>query len=130
MNNIVLKGRLTADPELRYTPANIAVCNFSIAVNRRFDKEKTDFIYCQAWRNTAEFICKYFGKGKEILVNGELHIDNFTTKEGEKKSLSCVVIDAVEFCGSNTAPDKKGLAETQSTSADDYFGVDESDLPF
>ena len=68
MNKVILKGRLTATPELKRTATDICVTDFSIEVNRRFNKEQTDFINCQAWRQTAEFITKYFTKGQEFLV--------------------------------------------------------------
>ena len=71
MNKVFLKGRLTNEPELRQTPSGVSVSKFTIAVNRRFDREKTDFINCEAWRNTAEFISKYFTKGKEIAIIGQ-----------------------------------------------------------
>ena len=82
MNKIFLKGRLTNSPELKQTPNDVKVTKFTIAVNRKFDKEKTDFINCEAWRNTAEFISKYFTKGKEIAIIGELHIDK-SEKDGK-----------------------------------------------
>lgn len=99
MNKVFLKGRLTNDPELRQTPNGVSVSKFTIAVNRRFDREKTDFINCEAWRNTAEFISKYFTKGKEIAIIGELHIDK-NEKDGKTTYFTSVVVDEVEFCGS------------------------------
>lgn len=98
MNKIILKGRLTANPELRKTPNDVSVATFTIAVNRRFDREKTDFINCEAWRNAAELVSKYFTKGKEILVVGELHIDK-TEKDGATRYFTRVVADEIEFCG-------------------------------
>ena len=86
MNKIILKGRLTNNPDLKQTPNGVSVTKFTIAVNRRFDREKTDFINCEAWRNTAEFISNYFTKGKEIAVVGELHIDK-TESNGDRKSV-------------------------------------------
>ena len=132
MNNIVLKGRLTADPELRYTQGtNLAVCNFTVAVDRRYDKETTDFISCQAWRQTAEFICKYFGKGKEILLSGELHLDNYTTKEGEKRTFTRVSVEAVEFCGDKHSTGNRPSSVKEDTSPpDDYFTISEENIPF
>lgn len=99
MNKVILKGRLTATPELKQTPNGVYVTDFSVAVNRRFNKEQTDFINCQAWRTTAEFINKYFDKGQEIIVFGELHIEKYE-KDGETKYATRVVVDEVEFCGS------------------------------
>lgn len=123
MNKVMLKGRLTADPELRRTASDLAVVNFTIAVNRRFDREKTDFITCEAWRQTAEFVDKYFTKGKEVAVVGELHIDK-TKKDGETRYFTKVSVDEVEFCGS-----KGDDAKTEKPSVDVQFD-DAEDLPF
>ena len=124
MNKITLKGRLTSKPELKQTTTGIAVSDFTVAVNRRFNKEQTDFINCQAWRTTAEFITKYFDKGQEILVVGELHIEKWE-KDGETRTASRVVVDEVEFCGN-----KKDNAK--STTDDDGFEeiADDGDYPF
>ena len=131
MNKVFLKGRLTADPEIRKTANDISVCNFSIAVNRRFDREKTDFINCEAWRRTAEFISKYFTKGKEIAVCGELHIDKWY-KDGETKYLTKVSVDEVEFCGSKS--ENKTHTTDDDVNIKDFVELseteDDSDLPF
>lgn len=115
MNKVTLKGRLTNAPELKTTASGVSVCDFAVAVNRRFNKEQTDFINCQAWRQTAEFITKYFGKGQEILVNGELHIDKYE-KDGETKFTTRVVVDEVEFCGSKS----ENKAEKSSAPAEPF----------
>lgn len=127
MNKVILKGRLTAKPELKTTTTDIFVTDFSIAVNRRFNKEQTDFINCQAWRSTAEFICKYFEKGQEIAVIGELHNDKWE-KDGETRYTSRVSVDEVYFCGSKA--DNK--AETVSIDNLEFTEVSpqEDDLPF
>ena len=127
MNKVILKGRLTATPELKRTASDIFVTDFSIAVNRRFNKETTDFINCQAWRTTAEFICKYFEKGQEIAVIGELHNDKWE-KDGETRYTSRVSVDEVYFCGSKA--DNK--AETVSVDNFEFTEVSpqEDDLPF
>ena len=126
MNKVFLKGRLTADPEMRKTTNDIAVCNFTVAVNRRFDREKTDFINCEAWRQTAEFITKYFLKGKEIALCGELHIDKYD-KDGETRYATKVSVDEVEFCGN-----KSDNAELEKTKKKVDFEeiIDDEDLPF
>ena len=128
MNKVFLKGRLTATPELKQTPNGVPVTKFSIAVNRRFDREKTDFVNCEAWRNAAEFICKFFTKGKEIAVVGELHIDK-TDRDGKPTYFTTVVVDEAEFCGS-----KNDVAEDKAepTKKDDEWETLESDeaLPF
>ena len=127
MNKVILKGRLTANPELKKTPSEISVCTFSIAVNRKYDKEKTDFIVCEAWRQTAEFIEHYFNKGKEIVVVGELHIDKWD-KDGETRYLTKVVVDEVEFCGSKN----ENKNDNEQPKEDSPFQMldDDDDLPF
>lgn len=128
MNKVVIKGRLATDVDLKTTPSGAEVCNFTVAVNRKFDRETADFISCEAWRNTAEFISKYFSKGKEILVVGELHIDQYE-KDGEKRSRAKIVIDDVEFCGG--AKSETGTTETNADVTTGYIAVnDSSDLPF
>lgn len=125
MNKVILKGRLTANPDLRTTASGIYVTDFSIAVNRRFNKEQTDFINCQAWRQTAEFISKYFTKGQEILVIGELHIEKWE-KDGETRSAPRIVVDEVEFCGS-----KMEKKETTETANETMVSIpDDEVLPF
>ena len=127
MNKIILKGRLTTDPELRKTQNDVAVCNFSIAINRRYDREKTDFITCEAWRQTAEFISKYFSKGKEIAVVGELHIDKWD-KDGETRYLTEVSVEEVEFCGNKN----ENSSEKTNNDKPEFVEIeeDDGDLPF
>lgn len=127
MNKVFLKGRLTNDPELRQTPNGVSVSKFTIAVNRRFDREKTDFINCEAWRNTAEFIAKYFTKGKEIALIGELHIDK-SEKDGKTNYFTNVVVDEAEFCG-NKADGAETKGET-TEGAPNMVEIEEDDLPF
>lgn len=138
MNKVFLKGRLTADPEIRKTANDISVCNFSIAVNRRFDREKTDFINCEAWRQTAEFISKYFTKGKEIVVCGELHIDKWE-KDGETKYLTKISVDEVEFCGGKSDtkpsidvnPEQNSPSYSTTAASSDFTEIgSDDDLPF
>lgn len=125
MNKVILKGRLTADPTLRRTPNDVSVSTFTVAVNRRFDKEKTDFITCEAWQRTAEFVTKYFSRGKEIALVGELHIDK-VEKDGDTRYYTKVIVDEVEFCGS-----KAESAEPAQTDTPNYQDLDDDDsLPF
>ena len=131
MNKVILKGRLTATPELKKTATDIYVTDFSVAVNRRFNKEQTDFINCQAWRQTAEFITKYFNKGQEILIVGELHIEKWD-KDGETRYATRVVVDEVDFCGSK---ENNKIQKDIDTNTDDFAEftlVEDStdDLPF
>jgi single-strand DNA-binding protein len=128
MNKVILKGRLTSKPELKTTSNDVYVCEFSIAVNRRFNKEQADFINCQAWRQTGEFVHKYFDKGQEISVVGELHIDKYD-KDGETRYSTRVVVDEVEFCGSKA--DNKGQSNTTDTTNAEFEVIDAGeDLTF
>ena len=103
LNHIVLMGRLTRDPELRRTGSGIAVASFSLAVDRDFGssanngEKETDFIDIVAWRNTAEFVSKYFTKGRMAVVTGRLQIRNWQDKEGNKRRSAEVVADNVYF---------------------------------
>lgn len=127
MNKIILKGRLTSKPEVRRTPSDIPVCSFTVAVNRRFDRDKTDFINCEAWRQTGEFVNKYFAKGQEILVVGELHIDK-SERDGETRFFTKVVADEVDFCGSKA---ENVQAKTDSSVPPDVEEItDDDNLPF
>ena len=127
MNKVILKGRLTSTPELKQTPNGVAVAKFTVAVNRRFDREKTDFINCEAWRNTAEFISKFFCKGKEIAVVGELHIDK-SEKDGKTNYFTNVVVDEAEFCG-NKADGTETKGE-MTEGAPNMVEIEDDDLPF
>jgi single-strand DNA-binding protein len=100
MNLVVIKGRIARMDDLRYTQSGTAVISFSVAVDRRFSKEKeADFINVTAWQKTAEFIAQYFTKGQEILINGRLQVSSYD-KDGEKRYKTEVIADNVEFCGS------------------------------
>lgn len=101
LNHIVLMGRLTRDPELRRTGSGVAVASFTLAVDRDFASQgaerETDFVDIVAWRNTAEFVSKYFTKGRMAVVSGRLQIRNWTDKEGNKRRSAEVVADNVYF---------------------------------
>ena len=111
-------GRLTADPELRQTPNNISVTSFTVAVNRPFTKgaeRQADFIDCVAWRNSAEFVSRYFTKGKPILVEGRLQVRSYEDKQGNKRRAYEVVCDNVSFV-EGTRPDGCLLYTSPSSS--------------
>ena len=102
LNHITIMGRLTRDPELRRTGSGIAVASFSVAVDRDFSgrdggEKETDFIDCVAWRQTGEFVSKYFTKGSMIVVSGRLQIRSWTDKDGNKRRTAEVVADNVYF---------------------------------
>lgn len=112
LNHITIMGRLTRDPELRRTGSGIAVASFTVAVDRDFsgkDSEKeTDFIDCVAWRNTGEFISKYFTKGRMIVVSGRLQIRNWNDKDGNKRRSAEVIADSCYFGDSKKEGDNSG----------------------
>ena len=102
LNHITIMGRLTRDPELRRTGSGIAVASFTVAVDRDFGgrdggERETDFMDCVAWRQTGEFVSKYFTKGSMIVVSGRLQIRNWTDKEGNKRRSAEVVADNCYF---------------------------------
>lgn len=104
-NKAIIGGRLTADVELKMTPSGVSVCTFSVAVNRKVAKDaeqKTDFINCVAWRNTAEFISKYFKKGSSILVVGNIQNRSWQDNNGNKKYATEVIVDEVHFVDSKS----------------------------
>ena len=144
LNTVILMGRLTADPELKKTPSGVSVTSFTVAVNRSYGKQErqTDFIECVAWRNTAEFICKYFRKGQMIAVQGSIQTRSYQDKQGNKRKAVEVQADNVSFADSkgssggqqNSAYAAPGYAATSSFSqgsADDFAVVDDKgDMPF
>lgn len=102
LNHITIMGRLTRDPELRYTQSQTPVASFSLAVDRDFGsrdggEKQTDFIDCVAWRQTAEFVSKYFQKGSMAVVSGRLQIRDWTDREGGKRRSAEVVVDNIYF---------------------------------
>jgi single-strand DNA-binding protein len=126
MNQCQLMGRLTADPELKTTPQGTLVCAFTLAVDRRFDKEKADFIRIVAWRSTAEFCSKYFHKGQKIAVVGSIQTRRYEDKEGKKRSAVEVVAESVYFAESKSTAEQMSFAE----STPETVLPPEDDLPF
>lgn len=104
LNKVMLMGRLTRDPEFRQTTSGVAMCRFTVAIDRRFSNKETgerqaDFISCTAWRQQAEFISRYFTKGRMILVEGSLRNNDYTDNNGVKHYSMDVQVDNVSFCG-------------------------------
>ena len=127
MNQINLIGRLTRDPELRFTQTNKAVCEFDIAVNR-IGQEQTDFITCVVWEKQAENLTKYQSKGSLIAVNGALRVDKYQNQEGENRYKTYVLATNIEYLSS-----KKETTESEALEEKDALKnmpIDESDLPF
>lgn len=104
-NRVILIGRLTRDPELKYTTNGTAVASFSLAINRRFNKDETDFIDIVAWRQQAEFCANYGSKGRLMMVEGRLQVRTYETQEGQKRKVSEVVADDLKFL------DKQGTSQ-------------------
>ena len=134
INNVVLMGRLTAIPELKRTQGGTSVTSFSLAVDRNYQKQgeerETDFINCVAWRNTADFVTKWFKKGDMIAVTGEIQTRKYTDKNGNNRVAFEVVISQASFCGgkntSNDAPSETPAANTNV----EYDEIGGDDLPF
>ena len=142
LNCAVIMGRLTADPELRQTPNGVAVTTFTVAVDRGFirqgEERKADFINVVAWRQTAEFVTRYFSKGSMIAVQGAIQTGSYE-KDGVKRSTFEIVADNVSFCGSKSETGTSGAPRTpvaaapsfSNGSADDFAAMaDDDDLPF
>jgi single-strand DNA-binding protein len=149
INMVALMGRLTYDPELRTTPSGVSVLRFQVACDRSYQKSGTerqaDFIDCVAWRQTAEFISRYFHKGSMIAVEGSIQTQNYTDKNGNQRKSVEVVANNVSFCGSRNeaaagapapaAPAQGGYSQpapsyASADSSDFEEIVDDDDLPF
>ena len=127
MNKIFLQGRLTKDPEIRLTSKNDKVARFTIAVDRDFNREETDFINCVAFKATAAFIESYFTKGDMILVAGRLQMQQYTAKDGSNRTAAEVLTDNVWFCGGK-GKSKDASTDAQLAPVEDDDGT--SELPF
>lgn len=131
LNKIILMGRLVRDPELNQTTNGIAVCRFTVAVNRPYQKDKerqADFINVTAWRGTAEFVSKYFNKGSVIIVEGKLQNNDYTDKDGVKRYSMVVQADNVAFGGSKSdmsqaETNSNGIIQTVEGASDNPIGV-------
>lgn len=141
LNHITIMGRLTKDPELRRTQGGHAVASFALACDRDFtgkDSEKeTDFVDCVAWRGTAEFVSKYFNKGRMAVVSGRLQTRSYTDKDGNKRKAVEIVADNVYFADSKKDADSGSSAATAANAAAPaasnnyaYMTDDDAELPF
>ena len=138
LNKVILMGRLVRDPELRNTPAGVSVASFTLAVDRAYvaqgEERQTDFINIVAWRNTADFVAKYFTKGQLVAISGRLQVRSWDdAKTGQRRYATDVVADEVFFAGSKK---DNGGNQVQSDEADGGVpgfvptNVDDEDLPF
>ncbi len=144
MNKVVLVGRLTKDPEIRSTSSGITTANFTVAANRNFKNKdgnyEADFLPCVAFRNTAEFISKYFKKGNMICLDGRVQTRNYDAEDGTKRYVTEIVVENVEFGGGNnkneeneseTSLDDIGVPDNYNSTYDDKeIKIKDSDLPF
>ena len=125
LNRITIMGRLTRDPELRRTQSGVAVTGFTLAVDRDFGEKETDFIDCVAWKNTAEFVSKYFAKGRMAIVSGRLQMREWQDKDGNKRKNAEVVADSIYFGDSKT-----NIEDIPAKVAEPVEIEDDGDLPF
>ena len=144
MNKIILIGRLVKDPELRYTQSGHAVANFTLAVNRRFANQsgerEADFINCQAWQKSAEFVANYFKKGQQMALEGRLQVRSYDDNNGQKRWVTEVVAEQIEFVGSkgngSNSNNASGNSGAGGYGAEPELGwgqdvpFDDNDLPF
>lgn len=130
VNRMILQGRLCADPEMRRTQSGTAVCSFRVAWSEIIkDRETKLFLNCVAWQGTAEMICKYFRKGKELAVEGRLSTREYDDRDGNRRSVTEMTVDRVHFCGKNE--DAQGMPpRTDVKSQFVEMDEDDSDLPF
>ena len=134
LNVVVIMGRLTQNPELKTTGNGISVSSFSVAVDRAYQsngERQTDFINCVAWRSNADFITKYFSKGQMIAIKGSLQQNNYTDKNGNKRTTYDVVVESANFCGSKEekAEPNVNLADVDITDFEE-ISTEDDDLPF
>jgi len=138
LNKIILIGRLTRDPELKYSGQGTAVANFTLAVNRKFKKEETDFVPCVVWRQSAEFAANYGSKGRLTMVDGRLQVRSYENQEGKKVYVTEVVVDDIKFLDKS---DKSGDKPTNSAQTgfedlgkeirlEDIDIADDQEIPF
>ena len=134
LNHITLQGRMAMDPELKSTASGIKVVTIRIAVERDYNgdgERKVDFINCVAWRQKAEFICRYFRKGDPILVDGRLEMRNWEDREGSKHTSAEVNLSNVWFCGTRKREEAKAEnSEFSGAQTFEELDDDDGELPF
>ena len=138
INNVVLMGRLTATPELKTLQNGAMVTSFCIAVERRYQQagaeRQSDFINCVAWRSTAEFICRYFGKGDMLAVTGEIQTRRWQDQNGSSRISTEIIVDNASFCGgknnNETKQQENNVAEPKNTTSGFVPDWTDDDLPF
>lgn len=132
MNKVILMGRIASEIEKRETQSGHNVATFTLAVQRRMKKDTADFIRCVAWNNTADFICRYFGKGRMIALEGEIQTRSWEGTDGRKNFATEVLCNGVYFTGEKATEASAEYNEpyTPSFTDDDFTDVEDDDLPF
>lgn len=127
-NRAIIIGRLTKDPELKQTTSGVSVCSFSVAVDRKYNREEVDFLECVAWQKTAEFLWRYFHKGSPIGIEGSIQTRKYEDRNGSQRTAVEIVADNVFFVGAKEKP----TADVEYTApASEYEEFDPADdLPF
>ena len=139
MNNVTLLGRLTKDPDLRYTQGGTATCRFTLAIDRGLSREKrqeleannqptADFIPCQAWGKTAELIANYLGKGRQVGLEGSIRTGSYTNKDGQKVYTTDVNVYKIHFIADGMKNGQGNQAENSTEGS--FYPVDNDDVPF
>lgn len=130
MNKVILIGRLVKDPDLKFTAnKGIAVSNFTLAVTRPFKKDETDFINCRAFGKSAELIAQYMTKGRQLAVTGRIQNSSYD-KEGEKKYVTNIIVDAFEFIGNSNVTSNNDSSQEGINISEDMTLVADADTPF
>ena len=134
MNKVILIGRLTKDPELRYVAGSgTAVCRFTVAINRQFKKDETDFINCVAFNKQGEAIAQYVTKGRQLAVTGSIRTGSYDGQDGVKRYTTDVIVESFEFIGSSN---NNSSNNSWNPTVDDGIGfgqevpIDDGDMPF
>lgn len=128
-NKAIIIGRLTATPELKTTNSNKFVCSFTVAVDRRFNREQADFIPIVAWGKTAEFVNQWFGKGDLITIVGRIEVRNYEDKNGNKRTATEIIAEEVLFGGSKSTGQGSENASQRNLAGLEEVD-DDGDLPF
>ena len=133
MNKAILVGRLTKDPELKTTGSGVSVCSFTLAINRRFKNAEgnydADFINCVAWRQQAEFISKYFSKGRMVGICGSIQTRSYDREDGQRVYVTEVVADEVSFVDSKSQSDSAPTTPVVNNNTANSFGADDGFIP-
>lgn len=134
MNSVAIMGRMVSDPELKTTQNGVSVTSFTVAIARSYvkpgEERQTDFIDCVAWRNTAEFICRYFVKGQMIGITGSIQTRTYTDKNGNNRKVVEIVVDKAGFTGENKPGYNRSPEIKPDGNLEDFTEVSDEDLPF